>query len=92
MTSMVSPPLPALTRVDLATHIAARLAGRMDNAQLATWAFDCLYTVELGSATIEVGAEELIADVLDQLMFSDDPHCALSEQELHTLAVRLQIP
>jgi hypothetical protein len=88
------PVLPAkpdrvLTRAALIAQIEARLAGRLGDAALATWAFDRFYAEELGQEHYESGAEPVIADALDSLMFDDDPGFRLDEEELRALAAQL---
>jgi hypothetical protein len=78
-----------VTRRIVAEQISARLGGRLSDAALASWAFERFYAVELGEATLEPGAEQLIADVLDELMFGDDPDFRLGEAELGALLERL---
>jgi hypothetical protein len=78
-----------ITRTAVARQIEARLAGRLDDAALAAWAFDRFYAEELGGETYESGAEAVIADALDALMFDDDPGFRLDEAELRALLARL---
>jgi hypothetical protein len=78
-----------ITRAEIVAQIAARLAGRIDDAALAGWAFERFYAEELGEADFEVGAEPAIADALDTLMFGDDPSFRLVEEELRALIARL---
>jgi hypothetical protein len=78
-----------ITRTVVARQIEARLAGRLDAAALAAWAFDRFYAEELGTESYESSAEEAIADVLDALMFDDDPSFRLDEAELRGLLARL---
>ena len=78
-----------LRRTAVARQIEARLAGLLDDATLAAWAFDRFYAEELGSEAFESGAEEAIADALDALMFDDDPSFRLDEAELRGLLARL---
>ncbi|HWQ14261.1 MAG TPA: hypothetical protein VNL77_15790 [Roseiflexaceae bacterium] len=82
-------PATTLTRAAVAERIAQRLAGRLSDAALAAWAFDRFYEVELGAASLETGAEDVLEDALDALMFGDDPAFRLSEEELRALAARL---
>lgn len=86
-------PLPPgetlITRALLAEQITARLAGTLDDAALAAWAFERFYGEELGTVTFESGAEDAVADVLDALMFGDDPSFRLDEEELRELIARL---
>ena len=77
------------TRAMVVTRIAARLAGQLTDKALAAWAFDRFYAEELGSETYEAGAEETITDVLDALMFGDDPGFPLDEEELRALVAQL---
>ena len=78
-----------LTRAAVIERIAARLAGGLDDAALAAWAFDRFYAEELGKEEYESGAEALIADALDALMFNDDPGFRLAEEELRALITQL---
>lgn len=86
-------PIPAnealITRALVAQQIAARLAGTLDDAGLAAWAFDRFYGQELGTVTFEPGAEDAVADALDALMFGDEPSFRLDEEELRELIARL---
>jgi hypothetical protein len=78
-----------VTRRLVAEQISARLAGRLSDTALANWAFERFYAVELGEVTLEPGAEQVIADVLDELMFGDDSDFRLGEAELEALRERL---
>jgi hypothetical protein len=78
-----------ITRAAIVEQIEARLAGRIDDAALAGWAFERFYAEELGEADYEEGAESVIADALDTLMFGDDPSFRLVEEELRALIARL---
>ena len=78
-----------LSRHAVIAQIEARLTSQLDDAALATWAFDHFYAQELGQEQYEVGAESAIADSLDALMFGDDPGFQLSEEELRALVARL---
>jgi hypothetical protein len=91
---MVSPVTPnkqptVLMRAALIERITARLDGRLNDVALAAWAFDRFYAEELGAEEYEPGADQLIADVLDQLMFDDDPVFQLDEEELRALIAQL---
>jgi hypothetical protein len=82
---------PALVTRDLVrAQVEARLAKRLNDAQLAGWAFDRFYRIEVGEQRYEPGSEELLADTLDELMFSDEPGFALDEEGLRMLVARLQ--
>jgi hypothetical protein len=70
-------------------RIEDRLAGRLDDSALAAWAFDRFYAQELGQEDYQAGAEPLIADALDALMFDDDPGFQLDQEELRALIARL---
>lgn len=78
-----------ITRADVVSRIEARLAGMLDDAALAAWAFDRFYAEELGEEDYEAGAEPAIAGVLDALMFGDDPDFRLDEEELRALIAQL---
>jgi hypothetical protein len=80
---------PIITRGAIATRIEARLAGQLADAALAAWAFDRFYAAELGSEQFEAGAEQLIADALDALMFGDEPAARLDEEELRAVIAQL---
>ena len=77
------------TRAMVVERIQANLAGSLTNEALAAWAFDRFYAEEAGSEDYEAGAEEVITDVLDTLMFGDDPGFRLDEEELRALIARL---
>jgi hypothetical protein len=64
---------PITTRAAIAERIEAHGAGQITNSALAQWAFDRFYAEELGNEAYEAGAEDLIAAVLDTVMFGDDP-------------------
>jgi hypothetical protein len=78
-----------ITREALLAQVEDRLAGRLSDDALAAWAFDRFYAEELGYEQYEAGAEQQIADVLDALMFDDDPGFRLDEEELRGLIARL---
>jgi hypothetical protein len=80
---------PITTRAAIAERIEAHGAGQITNSALAQWAFDRFYAEELGNEAYEAGAEDLIAAVLDTLMFGDDPGFQLDEQELRALVAQL---
>ena len=82
-------PTNIVTRAAVVAQIQDRLAGRLDDAALAAWAFDRFYAQELGQEDYEAGAEPIIADALDALMFDDDPGFRLDQEELRELIARL---
>jgi hypothetical protein len=92
---MTQPSRPALTRATVTTRAAiiarieARLSGQLTDKALAAWAFDRFYAEELGNETYEANAEDAITDVLDALMFGDEPGFRLDEEELRALAAQL---
>jgi hypothetical protein len=80
---------PITTCAAIVARIEARLSGQLTDTALAAWAFDRFYAEEVGSEAYEVGAEVAITDVLDALMFGDDPGFRLDEEELRALVVQL---
>jgi hypothetical protein len=80
---------PITTRAMVVARIEARLSGQFTDTALAAWAFDRFYAEELGSEAYEAGAESVITDVLDSLMFGDDPGFRLDEEELRALVAQL---
>ena len=82
--------IPTLTRVQVAEQITIRLAGQIGDTKLSGWAFDRFYRLELGEEQLELGHEDLIRDVLDELMFADDAQFQIGELELRALVARLE--
>jgi len=80
---------PITTRATVVAQIGARLSGQLSDTVLAAWAFDRFYAEELGNEAYEAGAEAAITDVLDALMFGDDPGFRLDEEELRAFAAQL---
>jgi len=80
---------PITTRAAIVARIEARLSGQFTDTALAAWAFDRFYAEELGSEAYEAGAEAAITEVLDTLMFGDDPGFRLDEEELRVLIAQL---
>ena len=80
---------PITTRAAIAERIEACRVGQLTIAALAAWAFDRFYAEELGNEVYEAGAEDLIAAVLDTLMFGDDPEFRLDEEGLRALVAQL---
>lgn len=89
LSQSISTHAPITTRAAIAKRIEARLSGQLTDAALAAWAFERFYAEELGSEAYEAGAEVAIADVLDVLMFADDPGFRLVEEELRALIAQL---
>lgn len=79
-----------ITRAALLAQIKAHLTGALGDKALARWAFDRFYAEEVGEEEYDPADAPLLAEALDQLMFADDPHFRLSEEELRALAARLQ--
>jgi hypothetical protein len=78
-----------LARSDVIVKLEDCLAGRISAASLATWAFDLFYAVEQDELAVDEADSDLIAEVLDDLMFADDPSFALDEADLRRLLARL---
>ena len=78
-----------ITRMAVASQIKARLENATDDAALAAWAFERFYAEELGVESYEPGAETVVAEVLDALMFADDPSFHLDKKGLRDALARL---
>jgi hypothetical protein len=78
-----------LTRHIMGDQIRARLAGSLSAKALASWAFDSFYAEDMGELVLEPGAEEVLAETLDELMFADDDAFALDEAALRSLLERI---
>jgi hypothetical protein len=79
-----------LPRSDVIARLEDRLTGQSDDRGLAAWAFDSYYAIEQGTLTVDPADADVIAEVLDDLMFADDPSFALDEADLKRLIARLQ--
>lgn len=79
-------------RSDVIARLEERLDGRISAERLAMWAFDLFYAVEQGEQSVAESDADAIAEVLDDLMFADDPSFALDEADLRRLLARLQRP
>lgn len=79
-----------VTRTDIMIKIKEHLAGKLSSAALAAWAFDRFYAQEIGDEEFAEEEADVIAAVLDELMFADDASFALDEPALQTLITRLQ--
>jgi hypothetical protein len=82
--------LPLLTRADIVDQLRACRAGTLSQAALAAWAFKQFYDEDLELLEFEEEADEEIRDILDTLMFCDDPHFALDDAALDALVKQLQ--
>ena len=74
-----------LTREMVIQKIEELLQGELNAKQLAAWAFDQTYAEELDQLAYEAGAEDLLDEVLDELIFNDDPTFQLEAEELRQL-------
>ncbi|MFQ3662720.1 MAG: hypothetical protein SNJ69_10040 [Chloroflexaceae bacterium] len=81
-----------LERSALIAKLQERLAGQIEAADLARWAFDRFYELDQGMLAVHEADIDVIADVLDNLLFADDTHFALDETDLRRLIARLQEP
>jgi hypothetical protein len=81
-----------LARSAVIAKLEDRLAGRVDDAWIANWAFDTYYAIEQAQLEVEAADAEPIAEALDDLMFADEPSFALDEADLRRLIARLQEP
>ena len=70
-----------LTRAEVRSRIAERLAGRLTPAGLATWARGEWVAVQRGAA-VEAGQRDQLEEVLQALFLSVQPRAALSEDQL----------
>ena len=70
-----------LTRAEVRSRIAERLAGRLTPAGLATWARGEWVAVQRGAA-VEAGQRDQLEEVLQALFLSVQPKAALSEDQL----------
>lgn len=79
-------------RSDLITKIEDRLAGRLGAAALAAWAFELFYAIDQGQREVVAEDADVVADLLDELLFADDESFALDETDLQRLLARLHQP
>lgn len=70
-----------LTRADVRSRIADRLAGRWTPGALATWARGQWVALQQG-APVEAGQRELLDEVLQVLFLAVQPRSALGEEQL----------
>jgi hypothetical protein len=81
-----------LVRSDVIAKIEEHLAGRLGVEGLAAWAFDRFYEIDQGDRSVNPEDAEVVADVLDALMFADNESFAPDEADLQRLLARLQQP
>jgi hypothetical protein len=81
-----------LTRETVLQKIEDLLQGQLNAKELASWAFDQTYAYELDQLAYEAGAEDLLDEVLDELIFHDDPTFQLEAEELRQLQQLLREP
>jgi 3-dehydroquinate dehydratase-2 len=74
-------PGTGLTRAEVRAHIADRLAGRLSQAGLATWARGEWVTLQRGAA-VEAGQRDQLEEVLQALFLAVQPRAALSDTQL----------
>ncbi len=74
-------PGAGLTRAEVRSRIADRLAGRLTPAGLATWARGEWVALQRGAA-VETGQRDQLEEVLQALFLSVQPKAALSEDQL----------
>jgi hypothetical protein len=89
-TTPTTEPLPVL-RSEVQHQIQAHLDGKLTLQALAGWAFNLFYAVETEERVLELGFENMLAEALDALMFSDEPAFTLSVTELRELVQQLNI-
>jgi hypothetical protein len=81
---------PVVMRELVREKLAELRARTLNSTQLAAWAFEQFYKVESGSVRYEPGYEEMLADVIDELIFGDEAGFELGDQDLGALMERLQ--
>jgi len=74
-------PGAGLTRAEVRAHIADRLAGRLTQAGLATWARGEWVALQRGAA-VEAGQRDQLEEVLQALFLAVQPRSALSDSQL----------
>lgn len=79
-------------RNDIIAKLNARLRGQLSHAALAAWAFDLFYAIDQGEEQIATEDSDVIADILDELIFTDEAPFALDEADLHRLIARIEQP
>ncbi len=79
-----------LDRPQLIAQLSAAARGETSAQELAAWAFDQFYAEEAGEVEFEPGYRRVIAAVLDDLMFADQPGFQLAAADLQQLVSHLQ--
>jgi hypothetical protein len=79
-------------RNDLIAKVNERLSGTLSDAALAAWAFDIFYAIEQEEEEVVAEDSEIVADILDELMFADEESFALDDADLRRLIARLEQP
>lgn len=78
-----------LTRQDVREQLAGFLDGRLSTQRLAAWAFDSFCDEEEELLVYEPGYDEVIADVLDELVWVDSAPFTLDPEVARELLRRL---
>lgn len=81
-----------LMRNDVITQLQQYLSGAINAEHLAGWAFDRFYAIDQGQESVEPADADVIADVLDELLFADAAPFALAPDAVQRLIARLQEP
>jgi hypothetical protein len=79
-----------LDRSQLIAQLNAAARGEISAPELAAWAFDQFYAEEAGEVEFEPGYRRVIAAVLDDLMFADQPEFRLVAADLQQRVSYLQ--
>ncbi len=79
-----------LTRMEVWEQVERYLAGSLTRNTLAAWAFKQFADQEEELLVYEPGHEELIAEMLDELMWADAAPFALDFSTAQTLVERLK--
>lgn len=77
--------MKVLDRAMVIAALQSYAAGQQSAATLAAWAFDQFYAEEEGTLSYELGYRQVLAEVLDDMMFSDDADFALSPTDVERL-------
>lgn len=79
-------------RATLIAMLEAYLAGQISAGELARRAFDMFYDLDQGALAVYEEDIDVVAEVLDELIFADDTHFALGEADVRRLIARLRQP